>query len=133
MGGIDRRTAEALADGMDSRFVFTNGWPMVEGDGSSPPGIGDYRYQVQMNEKERSLRCSCAARGNERKHRLRWTQWAMLAVKESACAVLFNPLDDRPEHVTMSLSRKICASQYVPSRISGCKTLIESQFNALHD
>tara|TARA_B100000963_G_scaffold342276_1_gene342965 strand:- start:530 stop:1075 length:546 start_codon:yes stop_codon:yes gene_type:complete len=102
-GGIDRRTAETLAGGMDSRLhVFTNGWLMVEGDGSNPPGVGDYgRYQVQMNGKGAIVKMLQRRLGvmKENTASVGDSMGDVGMFGESGCAVLFNPLDDRPrEH-----------------------------------
>lgn len=110
-GGIDRRTAEALAGGMDSRLhVFTNGWLMVEGDGSSPPGIGDYgRYQVQMNGKGAIVKMLQRRLGvtKENTASVGDSMGDVGMFGESACAVLFNPLDDRPkEHAHHVVEQK---------------------------
>ena len=99
-GGIDRHTAREQSNGYDSKLhVFTNGWLMESGDGSSPAGIGDYgRYQVQMNGKGAIVKML--------QRRLGVTKSNTAAVGdsmgdvgmfgESGCAVLFNPWDERP-------------------------------------
>lgn len=99
-GGIDRHTAREQSNGFDSKLhVFTNGWLMEPGDGSSPPGIGDYgRYQVQMNGKGAIVKMLQRRLGVEKSNTASVgdSMGDVGMFGESGCAVLFNPWDDRP-------------------------------------
>ena len=99
-GGIDRHTAREQSNGFDSKLhVFTNGWLMEPGDGSSLPGIGDYgRYQVQMNGKGAIVKMLQRRLGVEKSNTASVgdSMGDVGMFGESGCAVLFNPWDDRP-------------------------------------
>ena len=100
LGGIDRHTAREQSNGFDSKLhVFTNGWLMESGDGSSPAGIGDYgRYQVQMNGKGAIVKMLQRRLGVEKSNTASVgdSMGDVGMFGESECAVLFNPWDDRP-------------------------------------
>ena len=99
-GGIDRHTAREQIGGHDTKLhVFTNGWLMGQPLGDGEHGIGDFgRYQVQMDGKGAIVNMLQRRLGVEK------AQTASVGdsmgdvgmFQESACAVLFNPWDDRP-------------------------------------
>ena len=99
-GGIDRHTAREKSGGLDTRLhVFTNGWLMEAGDGTSPPGIGDFgRYQVQMNGKGAIVKMLQRRLGVDKANTASVgdSMGDVGMFGESGCAVLFNPWDDRP-------------------------------------
>lgn len=99
-GGIDRHTAREKCGGRDSKLhVFTNGWLMASGDGTTPPGIGDFgRYQVQMNGKGAIVKMLQRRLGvsKNRTASVGDSMGDAGMFAESGCAVLFNPWDDRP-------------------------------------
>ncbi len=100
-GGIDRHTAREKCGGFDSQLhVFTNGWLVESGDGTAPPGIGDFgRYQVQMNGKGAIVKMLQRRLGvpKERTASVGDSMGDVGMFAESGCAVLFNPWDDRPK------------------------------------
>ena len=102
-GGIDRHTAREQCNGFDTRLhVFTNGWLMDAPLPGGGYGIGDYgRYQVQMNGKGAVVRMLQRRLGisKENTASVGDSMGDVGMFAESACAVLFNPWDDRPrEH-----------------------------------
>lgn len=102
-GGIDRHTARELAGGFDSNLhVFTNGWLMDAPLENGEHGIGDFgRYQVQMNGKGAVVKMLQRRLGVKKEHTASVgdSMGDVGMFGESACAILFNPWDDRPrEH-----------------------------------
>ena len=99
-GGIDRHTSNELCGGMDTKLhVFTNGWLMGPPLANGGHSILDFgRYQVQMHGKGSIVRMLQRRLGVSKANTASVgdSMGDVGMFQESACAVLFNPWDDRP-------------------------------------
>ena len=126
-GGIDRHTAREQSEGMDSKLhVFTNGWLATTPTESGKSFIGDFgRYQVQMDGKGSIVKMLQRRLGvtKENTASVGDSSGDIGMFRESNCAILFNPWDDRPKrHADFVIEEKdlalvlnqICESLSIP-------------------
>jgi len=99
-GGINRQTSEERCDGNDTLLhVFTNGWLMGRKKDNGLNEIQHFgRYQVEMNGKGAIVQMLQRRLGVLPEHTASIGDSAgdIGMFKNSGCAVLFNPWDEKP-------------------------------------